>query len=117
MLRPTHRAVCHRGDDFCNPRVQVYGCWERHELPPFYCRPTSNLQIPAAGTPCAIDGYERVARGAQAGQKNSFDQHLQLRFREWCAEGGGRRASLRVPMFGLQLEILIAFDFCGTLKE
>src|SRR6266404_7840262 len=35
MLRPTHRAVCRRGDDFCNPRVQVYGCWERHELPPF----------------------------------------------------------------------------------
>ena len=40
-LRPARRAVCGRGDDFCNPRVQVYGCWERH------CRPTPNLQIPA----------------------------------------------------------------------
>jgi putative FmdB family regulatory protein len=46
MLRPAHRAVCRRGDDFCNPRVQVYGCWERHGLPPFIVDPTPNLQIP-----------------------------------------------------------------------
>jgi hypothetical protein len=55
-----------------------------------------------AGIPCAIDGYEGVVRGAQAGQQNSFDQRLQLQFREWCADGGGRDASLRVPMSGLQ---------------
>jgi hypothetical protein len=35
MLGPAHRAVCRRGDDFCNPRVQVYGCWESHGLSPF----------------------------------------------------------------------------------
>jgi hypothetical protein len=103
MLRPAHRAVCRRGDDFCNPRVQVYGCWERHSLPPFIVDlRRTYISRRAAGIPCAIDGYEGVVRGAQAGQQNSFDQRLQLQFREWCADGGGRRASLRVPMFGLQ---------------
>jgi hypothetical protein len=45
---------------------------------------------------------DRELRGAQAGLQNSFDQRLRLRFREWFVDGGGRRASLRVPLFGLQ---------------
>jgi len=49
-----------------------------------------------------MDSITRVQVKAQAGQQNSFDQRWQLQFREWCAEGGGRDASLRVPMFGLQ---------------
>ena len=98
-----------------NPRVQVYGCWERHGLPPFIVdlRRTYKSRR-TAGIPCAIDGYERVARGAQAGQQNSFEQRLQLQFREWCADGGGRDASLPAPMSGLQQEILDRFDSCGT---
>ena len=56
----------------------------------------------AAGIPCAIDEYEGVVRGAQTGQQNSFDQRLQLQFREWCVDGGGRDASLPVPMSGLR---------------
>src|SRR5258708_40268940 len=86
MLPPARRAVCHRGDDFCNPRVQVYGCWERHGLPPFIVDLRRTYKSGrAAGIPSGIDGYERVVRGAQAGQQNSFDQRLR------CDSANGAR--------------------------
>jgi hypothetical protein len=78
VLGPARRAVCRRGDDFCNPVVQVYGYRERHGLPLFI---VDLLRIyksrRAAGFRCIIDGYEELP-GAQAGQQNSFDQRLQL---------------------------------------
>jgi hypothetical protein len=63
VLGPARRAVCRRGDDFCNPVVQVYGYRERHGLPLFI---VDLLRIyksrRAAGIRCIIDGYEGVAR-------------------------------------------------------
>jgi|ERR1700757_1962127 putative FmdB family regulatory protein len=91
MLCPAHRAVCRRGDDFCNPRMQVYGCRERHGLPPLIVdliRTYKSQRL--ACSLCAFDGHEGVACGAQTGQQNSFDKFLRLRFREQCADG--RRA-------------------------
>jgi hypothetical protein len=115
MLRPAHWAVCCRGNDIRNLVVQVYGCWERHGVPSFIVNPLRTYKSPrAAGIRCAIIGYEGDVREGQTCQQNRFDERLRLRFREWCVDGGGRRASLRVPMFGLQQEILNSYDSRGT---
>jgi hypothetical protein len=46
--------------------TRTCGCWERHGLPPFIVdlRRTYKSRR-AAGIPCAIDGYEGVAREAR----------------------------------------------------
>src|SRR6266853_3748315 len=117
MLRPARSAVCRRGDDFCKPRVQVYGCWERHGLPLLlqtYSEP-KNLGGPQALTELSADAKELLAEHRPVNRIASTNV-LQLRFREWCVDGGGRRASLRGPVFGLQEECLVRVDACGTGK-
>jgi hypothetical protein len=52
----------------------------------------------AAGIRFAIEADTKELRA----EHRPVKQRLQLRFRERCADGGGRCASLRVLMFGLQ---------------